>query len=44
MRPLRLLTLNSLVVVALGWTLSFARAAEIDKCPDMVAGKPIWRG
>jgi L-ascorbate metabolism protein UlaG (beta-lactamase superfamily) len=32
------------VIVALGWVfLTSARAAEIDKCPAMVAARPIWR-
>src|SRR3954453_4522209 len=43
MRPLRLILLNALIIVAGGWMLSFARAAEIDKCPDMIAAKPIFR-
>src|SRR3954468_23510459 len=43
MRPLRLILLNALIVVAGGWMLSFARAAEIDKCPDMIAAKQIFR-
>jgi L-ascorbate metabolism protein UlaG (beta-lactamase superfamily) len=34
----------ALAVLAFLWVLLFsARAAEIDKCPDMVAAKPIWR-
>jgi L-ascorbate metabolism protein UlaG (beta-lactamase superfamily) len=34
----------ALAVLAFLWVLLFsARAAEIDKCPDMVAGKPIRR-
>jgi L-ascorbate metabolism protein UlaG (beta-lactamase superfamily) len=34
----------ALAVLAFLWVLLFsARGAEIDKCPDMVAAKPIWR-
>jgi L-ascorbate metabolism protein UlaG (beta-lactamase superfamily) len=43
MRPLRCIFVNALIIVALGWMLSFSRAAEVDKCPDMIAAKPIWR-
>src|SRR3954468_13587471 len=36
--------LAAIVPFAIGWAfLSLARAAEIDKCPDMIAGRPIWR-
>src|SRR5947209_4309206 len=44
MRLLRASFLFALAVLGTGWTLlSSARAAEIDKCPDMVAAAPIWR-
>jgi L-ascorbate metabolism protein UlaG (beta-lactamase superfamily) len=45
--PMRLLRMSSLLVcaqLAFGSALlSLARAAEIDKCPDMIAGNPIRR-
>jgi L-ascorbate metabolism protein UlaG (beta-lactamase superfamily) len=44
---MRLLPVSSLLgfaVLACSWALpSSARATEIDKCPDMIAGKPLWR-
>jgi L-ascorbate metabolism protein UlaG (beta-lactamase superfamily) len=36
--------LRALALAGIAWAaLGSARTAEIDKCPDMVAGKPIWR-
>jgi L-ascorbate metabolism protein UlaG (beta-lactamase superfamily) len=44
MRPHPLISPHALLMLALGWALlSQVRAAEIEKCPDMVAAKPIWR-
>jgi L-ascorbate metabolism protein UlaG (beta-lactamase superfamily) len=41
---LRTFSLATFAVLATGWTLlSSARAAEIDKCPDMIAAMPIRR-
>jgi L-ascorbate metabolism protein UlaG (beta-lactamase superfamily) len=41
---LRAFSLAAFAVIATGWQfLSFARAAEIDKCPDMIAARPLWR-
>jgi L-ascorbate metabolism protein UlaG (beta-lactamase superfamily) len=42
--PARAFAAHAVAMLAFVWMfISFARAAEIDKCPDMVAGKPVWR-
>jgi L-ascorbate metabolism protein UlaG (beta-lactamase superfamily) len=41
---LRAFSLAAFAVLGTGWNLlSSARAAEIDKCPDIVAATPLWR-